>query len=105
MSRVVSCVAHTSNFDRILKIPDDTFRWFIQCLDQLQGDVLRKTSKATSEIVTAVFHGTLDPSTLFGIEQLGQEEVMRYPKGSPMILEFISKTIPKHTDAAVSLPF
>ncbi len=77
---------------RILKIPDNAFRWLLQCLDQTQGFLLRKTSEAISEIVTDIFQGTLDPLKRFGIEQLEQEEFMKHPKGSPMILDSISKT-------------
>jgi hypothetical protein len=94
VSFLASCLPHGSDFDRILKIPDDTFRWFVQCLEKLQGDLLRRTSEATCEIVTAIFQGTLDHSKRFGIEQLGQEEIVKHPRGSPLVLESISKAMP-----------
>jgi hypothetical protein len=94
VSFLTSCLPHGSDFGRILKIPDDTFRWFIQCLEQLQGDLLRRTSEAACEIVTVIFRGTLDHSKQFGIEQLGQEEILKHPRGSSLVLESISKDIP-----------
>lgn len=94
MSFLASYISHGSDIGRILKIPDDTFRWFIQCLEQLQGDLLRRTSEATCEIVTAIFQGNLDHSKRFGIEHLGQEEIVKHPRGSSLVLESISKVIP-----------
>jgi hypothetical protein len=95
VSRHEFCSAHASDFDRILKIPDEAFRWFVQLLDKLQGNLLREASKATISIVMAIFQGHLDPSEQFGIEQLEEEVIIRHPKGSPSILERISRVIPR----------
>jgi hypothetical protein len=78
--------------DRILTIPDDAFKWFIQYLDNTQGDLLREVGGAVSPVVKDIFQGTLDPSKRFGIEQVAQSGIMKHPKGSPKILEYINKT-------------
>jgi hypothetical protein len=100
VSYLVFCAAHGSDSKSILKIPDDTFRWFVQCLDESQGVLIREISAATSEIVTAIFRGTLDPSKRFGIEQLEHEEIIRHPRGSPLILRYLSMTGPNTINAA-----
>lgn len=66
------------------------FKDFVLRLDQLQGDVLRATSKAVSEVVKAIFRGELDRPTSFGIERLGQTQMVEYPRGSPKLLGLIS---------------
>jgi hypothetical protein len=76
------------------------FKWFVLRLDQLQGSLLREVSAAVSGIVKGIFEGTLDSSKRFGIELLDQEEVTKHPKGSPVILQSLSKTIPTTTEAA-----
>jgi hypothetical protein len=78
--------------DRILTIPDDAFKWFIQYLDNSQGDLLREVGEAVSGVVKDIFQGTLDPCKRFGIEQVAQSGIIEHPKGSPKILEYINKT-------------
>jgi hypothetical protein len=90
VSHIISYVTRVAEYSRFLSIPNSTFKGFVLRLDQLQGDVLRATSKAVSKVVKAIFQGELDRPTSFGIERPGQTQIVEYPRGSQKLLRLIS---------------
>ncbi|PQE33780.1 Ribonuclease III protein [Rutstroemia sp. NJR-2017a WRK4] len=76
----------------ILSISDPIFASFLLCLDHLQGEYLRTISNTVSEIVTALFHNTLDPSTVYALEQVEPSKLLENGRGSYGLVNLISQS-------------
>ncbi|PQE09029.1 Ribonuclease III protein [Rutstroemia sp. NJR-2017a BBW] len=76
----------------ILSISDPIFASFLLCLDHLQGEYLRAISNTVSKIVTALFHNTLDPSTVYGLEQVEPSKLLENGRGSYGLVNLISQS-------------
>ena len=60
-------------------------------LDQYEDHVLRKISNAATQIVEGVFSRTIDSSQAFVLENVEQEQIVEYSKGSPQFMKLLSR--------------
>ena len=86
---------HFSSFgsadqNRILSLPEDTFRKIILFLDQHMGNLLRQVSDTIKDIVAGMFHQTLDQSRKFPIESIARSEITKHPRISEELCSLIS---------------
>ncbi|TGO20660.1 hypothetical protein BPAE_0276g00010 [Botrytis paeoniae] len=76
---------HTSD-----SLNDTVFLSFVQCLDQLKGNILKDISSAVCPIVTVLFEKKIDPFWIFPIERFDTKQILQYSSGSRQLLELIS---------------
>lgn len=81
------------NLDRILSVPDNIFKSFVQLLDANLGFLLCPMSTIVDDIVIGMFERTLDRSKSFAIERLKSDKIIEYPRDSPELLQLMSAPV------------
>ncbi len=62
----------------------------VQMTDECQGDNLRNLARAVEPIVKGIYHRTIDKTVLFGIDDVENENIVKYPKGAPELIDLVS---------------
>ena len=63
----------------------------VDLMNECQGDVLRKLAEVVRPIVEGIYLQTISASDRFAIEDVQRDDIVRYPKGAPELLELFSK--------------
>ncbi len=59
-------------------------------LEKSQGHILQRFSAAVSPLVEALVASPLQEPELFALQRVQVSDILRYPKGSPELLNLIS---------------
>lgn len=63
----------------------------VHMTDECQGEHLRKLARAVEPIVEGIYHRTIDNTILFGIDDVEIENIVKYPKGAPELIDLVSR--------------